>query len=67
MRFFETDEQRRIRIRSLFQVFLEVYLGASVEIDLTLFISFTEHHTLAFLEIDVLTIDFYQLSNAYQC
>ena len=50
MRFFETDEQRRIRIRSLFQVFLEVYLGASVEIYLTLFISFTEHHTLAFLE-----------------
>ena len=61
VRFMQTHKQCRISVCALLQIFFEVDFSPCVEINLTLFVALAKHYTLAFLEVNVFTIDFHQL------
>ena len=65
MRRGKRHKQRRVLIRAALEIALQMYLRPRIEINLALLVALSQHHTLPFVEIDVVAIHLHQLPHTH--
>ena len=65
MWFIQRYKESRILVFSGLKILLQMYFGAGIEINDSLFVTFAKDNALALIKVHIRTIELYQLPDAH--